>query len=98
MTTECDLSPKNRTMNSMRFPANLGIQRHEFASVVGPSGCAKSTLLRMVSGLLLQSHGKVSVFGQPVAGPSEDDLLPQQSWLSVYGVSATPAKTGAMAA
>ncbi len=67
---------------------DLEIQRHEFVSVVGPSGCGKSTLLRMVSGLLLPSHGKVSVFGQPVSGPRDDvgivfqkpTLLP---WLSV---------------
>lgn len=67
---------------------DLEIQRHEFVSVVGPSGCGKSTLLRMVSGLLLPSHGKVSVFGQPVTGPRDDvgivfqkpTLLP---WLSV---------------
>ncbi|BES71530.1 ABC transporter ATP-binding protein [Marinobacter nanhaiticus D15-8W] len=67
---------------------NLEIHRHEFVAVVGPSGCGKSTLLRMVSGLLVPSHGEVSVFGKPVDGPRDDvgivfqkpTLLP---WLNV---------------
>ncbi len=67
---------------------NLEIHRHEFVAVVGPSGCGKSTLLRMVSGLLIPSHGEVSVFGKQVDGPRDDvgivfqkpTLLP---WLSV---------------
>lgn len=67
---------------------DLDIHRHEFVSVVGPSGCGKSTLLRMVSGLLIPSHGEVSVFNNPVTEPRDDigivfqkaNLLP---WLSV---------------
>lgn len=67
---------------------DLDIHRHEFVAVVGPSGCGKSTLLRMVSGLLIPSHGEVSVFNRPVTEPRDDvgivfqkpNLLP---WLTV---------------
>ncbi|REG83779.1 ABC transporter ATP-binding protein [Marinomonas pollencensis] len=67
---------------------NLDIHRHEFVAVVGPSGCGKSTLLRMVSGLLIPSHGEVSVFNRAVTEPRDDvgivfqkpNLLP---WLTV---------------
>lgn len=67
---------------------DLDIHRHEFVAVVGPSGCGKSTLLRMVSGLLIPSHGQVSVFNRPVTEPRDDvgivfqkpNLLP---WLTV---------------
>ncbi|WP_298940156.1 ABC transporter ATP-binding protein [uncultured Psychromonas sp.] len=67
---------------------DLDIHRHEFVAVVGPSGCGKSTLLRMVSGLLIPSHGVVSVFNLPVTEPRDDvgivfqkaNLLP---WLTV---------------
>jgi NitT/TauT family transport system ATP-binding protein len=67
---------------------NLEIYRHEFVAVVGPSGCGKSTLLRMVSGLLLPTHGEVSVFNHRVTEPRDDvgivfqkpNLLP---WLTV---------------
>lgn len=67
---------------------DLAIHRHEFVAVVGPSGCGKSTLLRMVSGLLIPSHGEVSVFNHRVTEPRDDvgivfqkaNLLP---WLSV---------------
>src|SRR5580692_6348134 len=40
----------------------------EFVSVVGPSGCSKSTLLKIISGLLPHSSGTVLVNGQPVKG------------------------------
>lgn len=67
---------------------DLDIHRHEFVAVVGPSGCGKSTLLRMVSGLLIPSHGKVLVFNREVTEPRDDvgivfqkaNLLP---WLTV---------------
>lgn len=67
---------------------DLDIHRHEFVAVVGPSGCGKSTLLRMVSGLLIPSHGEVSVFNRRVTEPRDDvgivfqkpNLLP---WLTV---------------
>lgn len=67
---------------------DLDIHRHEFVAVVGPSGCGKSTLLRMVSGLLIPSHGEVSVFNRQVTEPRDDvgivfqkaNLLP---WLTV---------------
>jgi zinc transport system ATP-binding protein len=43
---------------------DLRIQEGEFVSVVGPNGGGKSTLLKLVLGLLHPSHGRVRVFGQ----------------------------------
>ncbi|MDJ0929768.1 ATP-binding cassette domain-containing protein [Breoghania sp.] len=42
------------------------ITRHEFVSVLGPSGCRKSTLLRLVSGLIHPSEGVVEIYGMKV--------------------------------
>jgi NitT/TauT family transport system ATP-binding protein len=46
----------------------LVIDRGEFVSVVGPTGCGKSTLLNIAAGLLSPSGGRVSTFGEPLAG------------------------------
>ena len=47
---------------------DLSVAAGEFVSVVGPTGCGKSTLLNAAAGLLTPSAGKVSIFGQPLAG------------------------------
>lgn len=48
--------------------ASLTVAEGEFVSLVGPTGCGKSTLLNAAAGLLAPSAGRVSVFGEPLAG------------------------------
>lgn len=45
---------------------NLDVARSEFISIVGKSGCGKTTLLRMIAGLIAPSHGTVTISGRPV--------------------------------
>ena len=47
---------------------NLSVSSGEFIALVGPSACGKSTLLRIVGGLLQPTSGRVSVNGKT---PSE---------------------------
>jgi NitT/TauT family transport system ATP-binding protein len=44
----------------------------EFVSIVGASGCGKTTLLRIVDGLEVPTRGDIRVNGQPVSGPGPD--------------------------
>src|SRR5437868_11442097 len=71
-------------------PIDLSLRQGEFFSVVGPSGCDKSTLLDVIAGLARQSAGTVLFEGKPIAGEvpdgigvvfQEDASFP---WLTVY--------------
>jgi NitT/TauT family transport system ATP-binding protein len=68
----------------------LSVGRGEFVSIVGPTGCGKSTTLSLISGLAPPSAGEVRVMGKPVEGIGKelgyvfqgDVLFP---WKSVLG-------------
>src|SRR5437879_12411920 len=80
---------------------NMSVEPGEFGSVVGPTGCGKSTTLALISGLEPASEGEVDVFGKPVAGIADgigyvfqsDAVFP---WKTVLGnVAAGPRYHGA---
>jgi NitT/TauT family transport system ATP-binding protein len=47
---------------------SLSVAHGEFVSIVGPTGCCKSTLLNIAAGLIAPSAGHVDVFGARLAG------------------------------
>ena len=49
----------------------LDVSAGEFVTIVGPTGCGKSTTLSLVSGLEPASAGTVEVHGRPVTGIPE---------------------------
>ena len=53
-------------LDRLSFEVNPG----EFAVVVGTSGCGKTTLLKIVAGLIKPTGGRVIVDGAPVDGPT----------------------------
>ena len=68
---------------------DLELRRGEFVTLIGHSGCGKSTVLSMVAGLTAISDGNVVVGGKEIDGPGPDRgvvfqascLLP---WLTAY--------------
>jgi len=49
---------------------NIKVERGKFASIVGPSGVGKSTLLRLFGSFLKPEHGEVLLHGKPVLRPT----------------------------
>ena len=67
---------------------SLNLKEDEIVGLLGRSGCGKSSLLRIVSGLVSSSGGEVSYLGQPVRGPVDGVAMVFQSfalfpWLTV---------------
>jgi NitT/TauT family transport system ATP-binding protein len=51
---------------------NLRIAKGEFCSIVGPTGCGKSTSLSLVAGFEAPTMGKVLINGEPLQGINKD--------------------------
>ncbi|GAC15034.1 ABC transporter ATP-binding protein [Aliiglaciecola lipolytica] len=68
---------------------NLRIQKGEFISLIGHSGCGKSTVLNLVAGLNQATTGGVILEGQEVNEPGPERAVVFQNhsllpWLSAY--------------
>jgi nitrate/nitrite transport system ATP-binding protein len=68
---------------------NLDVRRGEYISLIGHSGCGKSTVLNIVAGLLKASSGGVIVDNREVNAPGPDRAVVFQNhsllpWLTVY--------------
>lgn len=54
---------------------DLEVKRGEILGVVGGSGTGKSVLLRSIIGLQNPDRGEVEVFGEPMIGRADDEVL-----------------------
>jgi nitrate/nitrite transport system ATP-binding protein len=68
---------------------DLAVRRGEYISLIGHSGCGKSTVLNIVAGLLEATSGGVIVDGREVNAPGPDRAVVFQNhsllpWLTVY--------------
>jgi nitrate/nitrite transport system ATP-binding protein len=84
MTFPTDKGPLE-VLNSV----NLKVTKGEFISLIGHSGCGKSTVLNIVAGLLNATQGGVILEGREVNDPGPDRAVVFQNhsllpWLSVY--------------
>ncbi len=81
-------SDEQQTLTALDH-VNLSIKPGEFVSIVGASGCGKSTMLRIIAGLEKPTLGEVVFDGTPVTGTSEKRGLVFQNhalfpWLTVW--------------
>lgn len=68
-----DLSKKYGDLEVVKN-VSLSIGAGEFVCLVGKSGCGKTTLLSLLSGLEKPTSGKVMLDGKEITDASEDDL------------------------
>ncbi|MBN7758569.1 ABC transporter ATP-binding protein [Nitratireductor aquimarinus] len=47
------------------------LERGQMASLVGASGCGKSTVLKMIAGLIPPTGGEITLRGEALTGPNE---------------------------
>lgn len=55
-------------LNDLSFQVSAG----QFVCVVGPNGCGKTTLLRLIAGLMHPTRGEVILNGQPIQEPGPE--------------------------
>src|SRR4030043_433630 len=68
-----DLSKKYGDLEVVKG-VSLSIDAGEFVCLVGKSGCGKTTLLSLLSGLEKPTRGRVILNGKEINGASEDEL------------------------
>ncbi|NND92574.1 MAG: ABC transporter substrate-binding protein [Granulosicoccus sp.] len=84
MTFKTDAGPLNVLQG-----VDIKVQQGEFISLIGHSGCGKSTVLNIVAGLLTATEGGVVLECQEVNEPGPDRAVVFQNhsllpWLSAY--------------
>ncbi len=90
-----ELDRLNKTYPSAKGPAcivksfSLKLERGEFCTLIGHSGCGKSTVLSMVAGLSDASSGNMILGGKETSGAGPDRGVVFQSpcllpWLSAF--------------
>jgi NitT/TauT family transport system ATP-binding protein len=95
--------PRTNTRLMALSGVNLKVMDGEFVSIVGRSGCGKTTFLSVVDGLIAATSGRILVDGKEVTKPGPDravvfqdaSLLPWRTVLRnvLYGLECLGVKT-----
>src|SRR5688572_14170008 len=69
---------------------NLTVKEGEFVSIIGHSGCGKSTVLNLIAGLLQPTTGNLFCAGREISKPGPERAVVFQNhsllpWLTCYG-------------
>jgi nitrate/nitrite transport system ATP-binding protein len=79
---------KKGTFNALK-DINLNIREGEFISIIGHSGCGKSTVLNLIAGLLEATSGHLFCNGREIAKPGPERAVVFQNhsllpWLTCF--------------
>ncbi len=72
MITLKDVTKSYDGIHQVIKPMNLDIKAGEFVTLIGESGCGKTTLLKMINGLVKPTSGQIDVNGKSM---EEWDLI-----------------------
>ena len=95
MSTHLDISQVSIEFPTPKGPfkalnnVSLKIDKGEFVSLIGHSGCGKSTVLNIVAGLYEATNGGVILDGKEISGPGPERAVVFQNhsllpWLTAY--------------
>src|SRR5947209_9681703 len=83
-----DFPQPNGQMRRVLDDINLEVRPGEMIALIGPTGCGKSTVMRILAGLIQPTKGEVLDGGKPLVGINPDVAIVFQSfallpWLTV---------------
>ncbi|MES2013350.1 MAG: ABC transporter ATP-binding protein [Pseudomonadota bacterium] len=87
-SVDMTFTTKKGTFNALKN-INLNIKEGEFISIIGHSGCGKSTVLNLIAGLLQPTEGLLFCAGREISGPGPERAVVFQNhsllpWLTCY--------------
>ncbi len=81
---ECKELTKNYGTHTALSNINLQIESGHIIGLLGPNGSGKTTMIKLIAGLLSPSSGTININGQPVGPESKSQIsyLPDHSYLN----------------
>src|SRR5215468_5382270 len=90
-----DVSKVSKSYGAEHFAKEVGhncsltAERGKLTVMIGPAGCGKSTLIRLLAGFERPTSGTITIGGKPVNGPGLDRMVVFQEtalfpWMSTY--------------
>ena len=65
-----EVGPQQRTIDVLK-DVDISVAPGEIISLIGPTGCGKTTLLRIIDGIIKPDAGKISINGSSVQDPGQ---------------------------
>ncbi|MEW6482458.1 MAG: ABC transporter ATP-binding protein [bacterium] len=74
---------KSFRKNEVLKGVSLNIEEGKTYVILGRSGCGKSVLLKIITGLMKPDKGRIIIFGKDIASISEDELIKTRQMFGV---------------